>query len=69
MISHDEAFDALYLGAEKAIDKDKAQDMSNNMTSDKDGDFSKLSRGHRDWGVIMQALSNKDKAALKGHVH
>ena len=69
LISHDEAFDALYEGAEKAIDSGKAQEMLDDMTANKDGDFSRLSRGHRDWGVIMQALSNKDKAALKGHVH
>lgn len=69
LISHDEAFDALYEGAEKAIDGGKNQQMLDDMTARKDSDFSRLSRGHRDWGVIMQALSSKDKTALKGHVH
>ncbi|GEM_PF-1991808 len=69
LISHDEAFDALYEGAEKAIDTGKNQEMLDDMTSRKDSDFSRLSRGHRDWGVILQALGSKDKAALKGHVH
>lgn len=69
LISHDEAFDALYEGAVKAIDSGKNQEMLDDMTARKDSDFSRLSRGHRDWGVIMQALTSKDKAALKGHVH
>ena len=69
LISHDEAFDALYEGATKAIDSGKSQEMLDDMTAHKDSDFSRLSRGHRDWDVIMQALSGKDKAALKGHVH
>ncbi len=69
LISHDEAFDALVAAAQKAIDAGKAQDMLDGMMADKDSDFSKLSRGHHEWEVIMQALSNKDKAALKGHVH
>lgn len=69
LISHDEAFDALYRAAQKAIDSRKTQEMLDGMSADKDGGFSRLSRGHRDWGVIMQALSSKDKGALKGHVH
>ena len=69
MISHDEAFDALFAAAHKAIDGNKAQDMLDGMTADKDSDFSKLSRGHHEWQVLMQALSNKDENALKAHVH
>lgn len=69
MISHDEAFDALFAAAHKAIEGGKAQDMLDGMMADKDGDFSRLSRGHREWQVLVQALTKKDKAALKGHVH
>lgn len=69
MISHDEAWDALYQAAEKAIDNHKAAEMSSDMTAKADGDFKRLSRGHTDWSVIIQALDNNDKAALKRHVH
>lgn len=69
LISHDEAFDALYRAAQKAIDGGKAQAMLDGLMADKDGAFSRLSRGHRDWGVITQALSSKDRTALKGHAH
>jgi hypothetical protein len=69
MISHDEAFAALFAAAHKAINEGKAQDMLNGMTADKDSDFSRLSRGHHEWQVLMQALSNKDENALKPHTH
>ena len=69
MISHDESFDALFLAAEKAIDANKSTEMLAGMTTNQDGDFHRLSHGHPEWGVIMQALSNRDKAALKGHIH
>ncbi len=64
MTSHHEAFGALALAAEKAIDNGKAQEMLDSLTSDKDGDFYKLSRGHGEWQRLVQALSNKDKRAL-----
>ena len=63
--SHHEAFGALSLAGEKAIDNGKAQEMLNNLTADKDGDFYKLSRGHREWQALEEALRNNDKAALK----
>jgi hypothetical protein len=53
------------LAAEKAIDDGKAEEMLDSLIADKDGDFYKLSRGHREWETLTQALQNKDKAALK----
>ena len=63
--SHHEAFSALALAGEKAIDNEKAQEMLGSLMADKDGDFYKLSRGHREWQTLEEALRNKDKAALK----
>ena len=62
--SHHEAFGALALAADKAIDNGKAQQMLDSLMVDKDGDFYKLSRGHREWQVLAQALGNKDKKGL-----
>jgi hypothetical protein len=62
--SHHEAFNALSLAAEKAIDNGKTQEMLDSLTADKDGDFYKLSRGHHEWQALVQALSNKDKHSL-----
>jgi hypothetical protein len=62
--SHHEAFGALALAANKAIDNGKAQEMLDSLMADKDGDFYKLSRGHREWQTLEQALSNKDKRGL-----
>jgi hypothetical protein len=62
--THHEAFGALSLAGEKAIDAGKAQEMLDNLMADKDGDFYKLSRGHHEWQMLAQALGNKDKKAL-----
>ena len=62
--SHHEAFGALSLAAEKAIDNGKSQEMLDSLMADKDGDFYKLSRGHREWQTLLQALNNKDKRGL-----
>ena len=62
--SHHEAFGALAVAANKAIDNGKAQEMLDSLMADQDGDFYKLSRGHREWRTLAQALSNKDKKAL-----
>ena len=62
--SHHEAFGALALAAEKAIDGGNAQEMLDNLMADKEGDFYKLSRGHHEWQTLVQALSNKDRRGL-----
>jgi hypothetical protein len=67
MISHHEAFEAIFLAGAKAIDNGKAQEMLNDLMSDKDGDFYKMSRGHREWATLEEALKNKDKSALETH--
>jgi hypothetical protein len=63
--AHHEAFGALALAADKAIDNGKAKEMLDSLMADKDGDFYKLSRGHREWQALAEALSNKDKQGLK----
>jgi hypothetical protein len=67
MISHPEAFEAIFLAGQKAIDNGKVQEMLNDLMSDKDGDFYKMSRGHREWTTLEEALKNKDKSALETH--
>src|SRR6266567_719528 len=62
--SHHEAFGALALAAEKAIVNGKTQEMLDSLMADRDGDFHKLSRGHREWQVLEEALRNKDRASL-----
>ncbi len=62
--THHEAFGALSVAGEKAIDNGKAQEMLDSLMADKDGDFYKLARGHREWQTLAQALSNKDKKGL-----
>lgn len=65
IVSHDEAFYALSLAAEKAIDNGKAREMLDNLSIDKEGDFYKLARGHHEWEAIIEALSSEDKSILK----
>lgn len=62
--THHEAFGALALAADKAIDNGKAQEMLDSLTAEKEVDFYKLSRGHQEWQVLIHALSNKDKRVL-----
>lgn len=69
VISHHEAFEPLTRAAEKAIDNGKSEDMLNDLTADKNGDFFKLSRGHHEWETLDQALRNKNKATLKTLTH
>ena len=67
MISHHEAFEAIFLAGARAIENGKAEEMLSDLISDKDGDFYKMSRGHREWTVLEEALKNKDKSALEKH--
>ena len=50
--------------AQKAIEHGKADEMLASLTSDKDAEFYKLSRGHSEWTLIEQALRDKDKSKL-----
>ncbi len=67
--THHEAFGALALAAEKAIDNGKTQEMLDSLMADKEADFHKLSRGHHEWQVLEEALRNKDRASLKALHH
>lgn len=64
VVSHHEAFGALFLAAQRAIDYGKADEMLNNLMADKDGDFYKVSRGHGEWKQLEEALKSKDKSKL-----
>lgn len=61
---HHEAFSVLFQAGQKAIDSGKADEMLNSLMADKDGDFSKLSKGHDEWKHLEEALRNKDKSKL-----
>jgi len=62
--SHDEAFNALHLAAEKAINSGKASEMLDGLEVDKTGDFHKLSHGHHEWNQLAEALKSKDPNLL-----
>ena len=63
----DVRFEAIFLAAEKAIDNGKAQEMLNDLMSDKDGDFYKMSHGHPEWQTLEEALRSQDKSVLKAN--
>jgi hypothetical protein len=62
--AHDEAFNALHLAAEKAINSGKANEMLDGLQADKAGDFQKLSHGHHEWNQLAEALKSKDTNLL-----
>ncbi len=62
--SHDQAFNALSLAAEKAINTGKAHEMLHGLEADKAGDFQKLSHERHEWKELAQALKNKDASRL-----
>jgi len=61
---HEEAFAALARAAQKAISKGKAGEMLESLNNDSDGDFHKLSHGHREWTQLQRALKRNDVSAL-----
>lgn len=63
----EEAFTALARAAQKAIHSGKAREMLQNLNKDSDGDFQKLSHGHREWVQLQKALKNKDASALEAN--
>jgi hypothetical protein len=60
----EEAFAALTRAAQKAIHSGKAGEMLEHLNEDSDGDFQKLSRGHREWVQLQKALKSKDVTVL-----
>jgi hypothetical protein len=55
----------LFQAGQKAIDNGKANEMLSDLMRDKDADFYRLSRGHSEWNVLLEALRNSDREALK----
>ena len=62
--SQSEAFKALNVAAEKAINTGKANEMLSGLETDKTGDFSKLSQGRFEWARLVAALKRKDTTLL-----
>lgn len=65
VIAHDEAFAALVTAAERAMSTDRADEMLNELTSEKDTYFRKPSRGHEEWNILLDALRTKDTTRLQ----
>jgi len=66
---HGETFNLLFQAGQKAIDNGKANEMLSDLMRDKDADFYRLSRGHSEWNVLIEALRNSDREALKMAPH
>ena len=62
--SHEEAFSALSLAAERAISAGKTHEMLHGLTADKAGDFNKLAHDHREWSQLVKALKSQDTSLL-----
>ena len=62
--SRTEAFKALNVAAEKAINTGKANEMLNGLENDKTGDFSEISQGRYEWSRLVAALKRKDPSLL-----
>ena len=61
---YQKAFIALNRAAQKAISKGQAGEMLRNLVNDGDGDFQKLSHGHREWSQLQKALKRNDAGML-----
>ena len=59
-----EAFKALNVAAEKAINTGKANEMLSGLESDKSKEFSELSQGRYEWVRLVAALKRKDTSLL-----
>jgi hypothetical protein len=62
--SRSEAFKALTVAAEKAINTGKANEMLSGLETDKSGDFSQLAQGRNEWSRLVAALKRKDTSLL-----
>jgi hypothetical protein len=62
--SKTEAFKALNVAAQKAINTGKTKEMLSGLESDKTGDFSQISQGRLEWARLVAALKRKDTSLL-----
>jgi len=63
----EEAFTALARAAQKAINSGKSGEMLQSLNKDSDGDFQKLSHGHREWSQLQKALKSRNSSALSAN--
>ena len=66
--SHDEAFVALSLAAQKAIKAGRAREMLERLEGDADSDFHRLSHGHHQWKELLEVLKHKDTSLLSARL-
>lgn len=64
---HGEAFRALFIAGEKALDNGKSAEMLSELERDGDADFKRLAKGHREWDTLLSALKSGDKRALRNN--
>ena len=64
---HEEAFAALARAAQKAINSGKSSEMLQSLNKDSDGDFQKLSHGHREWSQLQKALKSRNASGLSAN--
>jgi hypothetical protein len=62
--SHNEAFAALLVAAERAMNAGQTKEMLSELMTGKDTYFRRTSRGHREWDTLVEALKNEDRAKL-----
>jgi hypothetical protein len=62
--ARDEAFKALSVAAERAINTGKANEMLSGLETDKAGDFHRLAQGRQEWTRLVAALKRKDTSLL-----
>lgn len=62
--SRSDAFKALSVAAERAINTGKANEMLSGLEADRVGDFQRLATGHHEWTRLLAALKRKDLSLL-----
>lgn len=67
--AHHDAFEHLFLAGRKAIENNKADEMLSDLMRDKDTELHRLSSGHNEWNVLVNALRSKDASALTSGIH
>ena len=67
--SHNAAFQALFVAAQRAIKAGKAGEMLHALETDRSRDFRDLVRDRVEWSQIVQSLKNRDATLLATNTH